>query len=221
MAKWINLIITAMVLLPLASLLVQALPLCDDQIEVGGNCTFVTPAINCSLFTYEVVNLSGTVVQTNTMTQLNQSLYSFDFHLVEEPNQYVITLCDGTTREVYVENQGVNEMFIAIALSLAIIMFVLYKGSTELPEKHSVFKMFLFMSTIVMGWVGMNFARSLANDLSAPSSVVTTVDVGYWAFLFIGLFSIGYFIIIWIIHTIRLWQFKNNEEDETDADNVY
>lgn len=217
MAKW-TILILAMLLTPIFA---TALPLCDDNIDVNGNCTFVTPVINCTLFTYEVVNLSGTIVENNTMQPLNNSLYKFDWHLVEEKNQYVVKLCDGTTREVYVDFEGVNEMFIAIAISLAVVMFILYKGSTELPEKHSVFKMFLYLAAITIGWVTMNFARSMAQDMAAPASVITTVDVGYWAFLFIGLFAFAYFIIIWIIHEIRKWRFRNREEDETDTDQVY
>lgn len=94
-------IITLIILLWLVQI-AYALPLCEDIVDIHTNCTMVTPSIDCDTYTYDILNLSGDYMkESQSLTQLNGSIYYFNF--TESKGEYVVRLCDNTTREVHVK----------------------------------------------------------------------------------------------------------------------
>jgi hypothetical protein len=112
MKKWI---INLMMFLVLVGI-VQAIDICEDVIPISSNCSMITPTISCTIYNYTVHNSSGSIIEQNNLTVWNGSIYYFDF--VHGQGEYVIKLCEGTTRVV--EVGGEDEM-----ASLAITLFIL------------------------------------------------------------------------------------------------
>jgi len=192
------------------------LPLCDvdSKLTVGNNCTFLTPVINCSGANfYDVVNLSGIeVINDASLTELNASIFFFNFTLTAEPNDFVIRLCDGSTREIQVIAGGTGGVTqrdltnIAIAILLIGTVFILTKFALELNEKHWTLKLGLFGVVIGMGWGLINMATKLAEDVGASSNVLTTLEGFFLAYTYISLLVFGYImirIIFWLITRIK------------------
>lgn len=94
--------------------------ICEDMLDIGENCTMITPDISCSLNNYSIINESGSIITQNNLTLLNGSIYYFIFN--ETSGGYLIELCDGSTREMVVQEE--NEM---IYLTLALI-FMFFTG---------------------------------------------------------------------------------------------
>lgn len=94
----------------------QATNLCEDTIIISSNCTLVTPSITCSIYNYTIYNSSAQIVEQQNLTLWNGSLYYLNFVLGQ--GDYLVELCDGTTRELVVG--GDVEM-----AGLAITLFIL------------------------------------------------------------------------------------------------
>lgn len=102
--------------------------LCEDNIEITSNCTMLTPSMSCTNYVYSIYNLTGQVeVNNESLTQINESLYSFNFTLGK--GEYIVFLCDGTTREVHVKSEvdkmGILAAIIFMPLIIAGLMFYL------------------------------------------------------------------------------------------------
>lgn len=208
------------------------LPLCDveSKIAIGGNCTFLTPVINCSgANTYDIINLSGIeVINDAALTELNESIFFFNFTLTEVPNDFIIRLCEGSTREISVISGGTGEVTqrdltnIAIAILLLGTVFLLSKFALELNEKHWTLKLGLFGVAIGMGWGLINMATKFAEDVGASDNVLTTLEGFFLAYTYISLLVFGYImirIIFWLITRLKKDDVKLiDEDDELDKE---
>lgn len=105
---------------------VWGLPLCEDTPQISSNCVMVTPQISCDVYNYSIMNTSGGVVELGNLSQLNQSVYYFDFNLTE--GEFVIRLCDGGVREVVVAEDEFTMLAVAIVLTVfgAVVIFIGY-----------------------------------------------------------------------------------------------
>lgn len=190
-----------------------SLPLCDDQIvRIGQNCTIITPVLNCSSFTYDIVNFSGVeVVNDAPLTELNQSIFFLNFTQTEAKGDFVVRLCDGVTREVRV--RGSDDLTtIAISILIMGIIFVLYKASVELDERHWPLKMGLFFGSIILGWAALNIALRMAIDIASSVELRSNLETIYTAYIFISLLAFGYMIIVILWYFFR--RMKPSEEPD-------
>jgi len=190
------------------------LPLCnvDSKISVGGNCTFLTPLLNCSgAETYDVINLSGIeVINDADLTELNASIFFFNFTLTAEANDFVIRLCDGSTREVQVIGGGERDVtqadmaFIAIALIIIGIIFIIFKASFALDdERHWRLKMGLFFGGLALGWSALNLTLRIAEDVGLSANFQRSLEITYGAYTTIGVLAVIYLGIIFFRFTIK------------------
>jgi len=198
------------------------LPMCNEvRINVGENCTMVTPVINCSGFTYDIVNLSGIeVVNDAPLTELNRSIYFFNFTQVTEKNDYIIRLCDGTTREVQVIGGGESDVtsgdlsMIAVAILVMGMIFILYKASVELDERHWPMKMGLFFGALILGWGALNFGLRLAIDNAQTAATQSNLETIYIAYLLISILAFAYLMITTIWYYFRNIKPEKGSEDD-------
>lgn len=96
--------------------IVIGMDMCEDTVIISSNCTMVTPEIECTTLDYKIYNVTGKELVYENLTLWNDSVYYFNFTLGQ--GDYLVKLCDGTTREV--EVGGDDEM-----ASLAITFFIL------------------------------------------------------------------------------------------------
>lgn len=217
-------LITALLFLVLTQVVcAEDFVMCEDEVYLNKNCTMLTPSISCPTLNYDIINLSGVAVVDNaSLVVLNDSIYKLDFNYTNTSGYYVVRLCDGSTREVVVKPEFKNEMVIAIAIMIAILIFVFYKASVELPEQHWPLKMGMFLAMVSVAWAGMGYALSLAVENGLQSNVASTVTTAYEASIYVGYFIFAYFIIMILWYLMRTlaslvhwWKNrKNSEEDD-------
>ncbi|KKN54746.1 hypothetical protein LCGC14_0588980 [marine sediment metagenome] len=212
------------------------LPLCnvDSKISIGENCTFLTPVINCSGANfYDIINLSGIeVVNDAPLTELNESIFFFNFTLTQEPNDFIVRLCEGSTKEIQVISGGEGEVtqadmaFIAIAILIIGIIFIIFKASFSLDdERHWQLKMGLFYGGIALGWAALNLTLRIAEDVGLTDNFQRSLEIIYGAYTIIGLLVVIYLAIIFFRFTFlkflaiakALTKQKDKDEGEDQA----
>ena len=98
--------------------------LCEEVILPNRTCKMITPVINCTNYTYKIINVNTSVIVTEgNLTLFEDGKYYFNFS--EGKGQYVIHLCDGTTGQILVERRENNMLAIVISLIAVIIAFAL------------------------------------------------------------------------------------------------
>lgn len=85
--------------------LIYAMDVCDDEISPNTNCVVITPVIDCSSYSYDLVNLTSgnntLDVDDGTLVQIGStSTYNFTFN--KPTGQWLIILCDNSTAEINV-----------------------------------------------------------------------------------------------------------------------
>jgi hypothetical protein len=100
---------------------VTALDFCNDPQAPNQSCKLVTPAITCTVYNYSIINSSGQIINSSTLQLFNNSVYWLNF--TEPRGDYLILLCDGSTRSIRV-GEG-SDMLIALIIAIIIIPFLL------------------------------------------------------------------------------------------------
>jgi len=190
MRKWKLISIILILMIPIVS----ALDMCEDSILINSNCTMLTPALNCSITNYEILNLSGTVLVSENLTLLLNDIYQFNISLSK--GDYIARLCDGTTREFRIEEED-NEMIIAIIIMLPMILslFLLIGAATLDQQHHKTLKIFLFLLSPIPFFVSMHIGMiSVIKFYDFPELQNLMGSTTYW-FGWMFFVIVTYFII--------------------------
>lgn len=115
MKKWTILIVMMFVLVQIAS----AIELCEDRTDPNVACRMATPSLTCSEYNYSIINVNGIIINNSVLTALNGSIYYFNFS--QGAGDYVVRLCDNSTREVYVQNSELKTDMATIAIAILTI----------------------------------------------------------------------------------------------------
>lgn len=192
MKTWKILMILTLVFLPL----VYA-DMCKDSVRIHTNCTMVTPSIACTAYNYSIYDLNGSLAEQSNLTHLNSTLYYFNFTLTQ--GYYIIELCDGTTREVYVEYDEGNNMIIGvIVLSPLLLAFLLMFIGSTLGKEHPAIKYFLMFLSLICVFVTWQWGFQAIAELYGFTALLESIgDVTYWfSILLVVIFT--YFILYFI-----------------------
>jgi len=197
MKKW-KLIYTIMFLMTIQ--LIQAIDTCPDQIEITSNCTMITPSLNCTSYTYDIINSTDSTVITNQadLSNVYAGIYQFNFTLGE--GEYIIKLCDETIRQVKVSTTREERarMYIAI-IGMVAIMALVFLGLTITAERLYL-KMFFFFMLLGSLTIGTNTAKLIAEAQSAATGIVSMLTTAYK----VSLWSLYLFLfLIFIYGTYR------------------
>jgi hypothetical protein len=214
MPKCKTITLVSLILLLLAQT-VFSLPLCDDLPVINQNCTFVTPTISCTVNSYDILNVSGfPVIDNQALTQINGSIFKFDFNLTNETNNFVVRLCDGTTREIFVEGDdvsyagGVAILFIAGIGVLAFYGFLIntqqiLQGRRITESLLVGLKSLYLLSFPWLGLLGIHLARVIAQNAAADQSVINALNTAFTVIMWINVFSL---IIIGLLAGKKLFE---------------
>lgn len=94
---------------------------CGDTVDIGKNCTMLTPELTtCTTYNYSVYNTTAKV-ENGSLTLISDSIYYFTFNQSE--GDYIVKLCDGSTREIKVTNGMIAESIIYSILLLLLAGF--------------------------------------------------------------------------------------------------
>lgn len=130
-----------LILVILAVLLVQDIlgVVCDDTPENKQLCQFVTPPLSCTDYNYTIYDSNKTINETGTLSIYSDNLYYFNFS--KNNGDYLISLCDGTFREVYVGGDPMSN--VAFIGGLLGTVFALLFFAFKLNDEHSFIKTLL------------------------------------------------------------------------------
>lgn len=197
MKKAILLIIAVLILTNIAA----AYETCEDTKEINGNCTMITPVlIGCSSYDYDVYNsTNGAAVQNGALTSLTGDIYQFNF--TQGAGDYVVKLCDGTTREIKVKQE--DDMIIFGLMLLPIILSILFiVGAATLDkEKHAALKIFLFLFSILPVFASFHLGLiGIAEFYNIPEiEEWTGYTIYYIGSIFVLLVT---YFLIYLIYTV-------------------
>jgi hypothetical protein len=187
-------IIALMVVVMALGVLAQPLPMCDYKREINTNCAMTSPTINCTSPTYSIINLSGTQVEYSNMTPLNNNVYYFNF--TQGEGDYVVQLCDLTTREVRVIEEDEGRMIIAALIFAPLVLGLFFVfGAWSMGTDHPLMRLFLFLLSIISFFSSMHFgAVAVVKFYNMPEMeeliASTTYWVGWVLFIIVSYYSI-------------------------------
>ena len=189
-----GLLIVLLILLCLSG--VSALEMCTDTKEIHTNCTMVTPTVTtCPTFNYSVIQTnSSAIVTEGNLELLSSDIYYFNF--TEGKGDYIVLLCDGTTREVIVTDKEQGNMVLAIIILLPILLGLFFLiGAGTMGEDHNVLRMFLFMLSVILFFVSLHMGLlTVIKYYDFPELQDLMGTTTYWVGIVFGVI-VTYFII--------------------------
>lgn len=121
---------------------------CDYQMEaIETPCTMITPVLQpCADNVYNITMLNTTKVKTNeTLTPFSDGTYYFNF--TEDNGDYIITNCDGSSRQIRVKNKEVDFTMLTTIIGLGIMIALFAFLALRADNKHVKY-LFLFFAII-------------------------------------------------------------------------
>ena len=196
MSRWKKIMILGMMACLLLVTLVNAadLPMCQVPVTLNEDCIFVTPYINCSNYTYDIIDLTGIkVLSSEPMALLNDSIYYFNFTLTDEETDYAIILCDGTTREISVERGGDTMLSTTFAIigGIFILLFIAFS-----IKEHEAIRLFFIMAAVNMLPVLAKAIMVFDKSSVTIQFFTITMRVVYLSYLYIFIYIIYWFFIL-------------------------
>jgi len=161
--------------------------ICSDTPISNESCAMVTPPISCTVYNYTIYDENQSVNEVGNLSIYADDLYYFNFS--KENGRFVITLCDSTYREVYVNGDGevITGSILAILGVIAILLFIYYKVDDSI---HPLFRTFILCFVI---FLTMLVPRALFALTKTPfSSDFATYYV--WFLRIFIVYLMGYFI---------------------------
>ena len=196
-----------LILLTLLSCVFASENICGGVVEPNQECQMVTPSLSCTNYTYKLFNNNSTLIEENNLTLWTDSdIYYFNFS--ENIGEYLIKLCDDTTREVVVKIEE-DKM---IAVTLGFIVLIIYFLIMGIIIKHPYLKFgsFSFAVIEIVMMVFYHFGTSTGGN------TIRILEVNFWVMVLI---SFG--LLMWkgsetAISMMSLDDKKKNQEEGWD-----
>jgi len=154
----------------------SALDICTDTREINKPCQMVTPAMNCINLNYSIIRTDGIIVETGNLTNINLNIYYFNF--TQPRGDYVIYLCDQTTKEVRVTTLDTKMIAIILGFSIAIILFSIigFVGTVG----------YLKFASYAMAFIEMILAVGVLYVSEAGGDITGLLRINFYSILIIG-----------------------------------
>ena len=173
---------------------------CTDFQLVNQTCQMVTPSLSCPAYTYSIINSSQVNIENGSLNVYSGSNYYFNF--TELQGQYVIQLCDGSSRVITVGNNGDNSMLGALILIPLIFAAILLYWMNSLSEEHNILKLLIGLLPIPLLWVSMMFASTAIINVLGLTDLVNQISFVVRVSGFIFFLLVAYFILYILITSI-------------------
>ena len=188
--KWQIAIVMALLMVGVASA-----SICEYRRDITENCTMLSPHLTCGTYDYSIYNMSGAAVQEDTLTLLNASVYFLNFTTTLGEGDYIVRLCDNSTREVRVKEDEDNMIIAAIILLPMILAIMLVYGALKLSDDHVAFKIGMFLLSPIFFFTSLHFGTlaiiKFYNFPALQNAIGSTV---YWFGIVFGVI-VSYFVI--------------------------
>lgn len=181
-------------LIAIVMIQVASADICEETLKPGRNCTMLTPTLDCNT-SYTIYNETSYITVGN-MTLLNNSIYYFNF--TQGVGNYIIQLCDNSTRELVVEEDE-ETMIIGTMIILSVIVGVfLYLMVHFFKEDNFLFYfgfLFLYLSMLIP----LFGIRIIADSAGLAATHASLLNSLYKIYLYFYLFMVIILIIYMII----------------------
>lgn len=156
-----------------------ALDLCEDTPEISTNCAMVTPELTqCTTYDYKIFNTSGTVIETGSLTLLENDVYYFNLTLGE--GEYLIRLCDGALREIIIAEDVNNRYYLYVVAIL--VFFGLLAIGYYLEDATFVIIAGMLSSVIAIN-IFFNGFPGLTNEFLKDGISIIFAGIGFYLML--------------------------------------
>lgn len=185
------------------SLLVIAepLPTCEANREIKTYCTMLTPTLrNCPTYNYTIIKSNGTILEEANLTNLQGDVYYFNF--TQGKGDYIVRLCDLTTREIRVKEDDEGKMIIAVTMLIPFIfgLFMMWLAVSLDKETHKALRAFLMLLTFASFYAGINYSIVSVNhfyDFPALENLLgSTTNWTGWVFYSVLAYFLLYLMYI-------------------------
>lgn len=157
----------------------SAIPdLCQYGFKAQTNCSYVTPPLNCTTYNYTIYNMTQQAAIQDNLLLFAAHLYYFEWPLNLSGGKYVISLCDGTQREVLVTDNMVyianppKELSFAFDMTttagvlfigvLILIFLILFICSLIVRERVVLFSMINALYGLILAFLfGLTFSLAV------------------------------------------------------------
>jgi len=177
---------------------VLSLEVCKDVVPVGVSCEVLTPTItSCGVLNYSVISQNGTIVSSGLLESVSNDVYKFNFS--ENEGDYIIQLCEGSTREIRVGGDDMNWMSIVVSVGLMIFLLLFVAFNIKDKEFKNI-KMFLFLMgtalTFLLGFLPFVISHN-SSDVAAfqPVGIALLSASGMLLLYFVYLYVMDILII--------------------------
>ena len=186
---------------------------CETVVIPNRECRLLTPSLTCYT-NYTITSQDGTLVEENNMSLLRGTLYYINF--TQDVGDYIVTLCDNSTRELYVRGDE-SKMLIAISgLIIGMIILFGYLGYIFYKEESFVFYLsYLFwLIALLFPLYGM---RAIADSDGVSTTIATLMNTMYQVYLWVYYVVILMFVVyilalviswLWWWHKTPAWKRK-------------
>lgn len=137
------------------------------------------------------------------------------FFKIQGYNETTYTLGEGTVNPAEVD---MTDFGIVAAIILSTIIFVLYKASVEMDDRHWTLKIGLFYASLAMMWLAVQFAVQVAIDETASANVQSLLATFYVVNIYVGILAFAY-LVIKIFWWLFIQAFQRDSQ-EIDAEVV-
>ena len=137
----------------------------------------VSPSLSCMNYTYKLFYKNSTLIEEGNLTLwANDDLYYFNFS--ENQGEYVIKLCDDTTREVRVMVS--EEKMQAITWGFIILIIYYFVVGYFITNRHLKFGAFVFAFLELLMMIFFHFGSYQGGNL------LPVLNVNFWVTMLIG-----------------------------------
>lgn len=175
---------------------VYALPMCAPEPWIALNCSMVTPVMGeCSNYSFNVLNVtSGKNVTKGSMTPMAGSVFYFNLSVME--GDYLVVLCDGTTKEYRIKGSDSGMALGAFVLLPMILGLIMVFVAQQIAEDRIVLRSFMVFSSVGSFLLSLYFASAaLRVAYGTDSELARALGVG--AFV-VGLLLLAFVAVIFI-----------------------
>lgn len=196
--------------------------ICEDRLNPGQNCMMLTPALSCGTYTYDVLSTSGQIISNATLTNLNQSVYYFIFN--QSQGDYIIRLCDNSTRQIRVTAEddlnSLPIMLFLLILPISLIILALFK---ERFVKYNPLNTLIRGALYTIGTGLFAVASSVAWHIAdvAGLGVATEVSIYFYVALYLCIpitFLFAFSTFFKFLEELKVEKKKERGEDEQEED---
>jgi hypothetical protein len=149
-------------------------------------------------------------VKADNLTLLNNTIYFLNFS--QPAGDYIVKLCDESTREIKVKNEGENMIIGAIILLPVIFGIFLLIGAFSMNPQHGALKITLFLMSIICFWASLHLGlQSIIKFYDFPELQETISLITWWTGLFF-IMLVSYFCIYLIYLMFQYVAAKKQEK---------